>query len=114
MEMKMKHGLLAMILSASVGLAGMVASHDVQAAPTKGAKKDDKKDEKKAEPGKGPLADMHYGRVHTFPVRFAPGQIRTVRHTYRHATSLTSPWCSDLTYILKTGALWAVFAKLLY
>ncbi|MCA9625737.1 MAG: hypothetical protein KC731_42235, partial [Myxococcales bacterium] len=48
----MKHGLLAMILSASVGLAGMVASHDVQAAPTKGAKKDDKKDEKKAEPGK--------------------------------------------------------------
>lgn len=61
---------------------------------------------KKAEPGKGPLADMHYGRVHTFPVAFGPGQTRTVHHTYRHATSITSPWCSELGYILKTGALW--------
>lgn len=61
---------------------------------------------KKAEPGKGPLADMHYGRVHTFPVTFAPGQTRTVHHTYRHATSVTAPWCSELGYILETGALW--------
>jgi len=61
---------------------------------------------KKAEPGKGPLADMHYGRVHTFPVSFAAGQTRTVHHTYRHATAITSPWCSELGYILRTGALW--------
>lgn len=61
---------------------------------------------KKAQPGKGPLADMHYGRVHTFEVKFAPNQTRTVQHTYRHASSITSPWCSELGYILQTGALW--------
>lgn len=61
---------------------------------------------KAAAPGEGPLADMAYGRVYTFPVRFGPGEVKTVRHTYEHATSLTSPWCSDLTYILRTGALW--------
>ncbi len=61
---------------------------------------------KTAEPGKGPLADLEYGRVHTFPVAFGPEQTRTVRHTYRHATAITSPWCSDLYYILQTGALW--------
>ncbi len=61
---------------------------------------------KQAKPGKGPLADMEYGRVHTFPVSFAPRQTRTVQHTYRHASSITSPWCSNLSYILQTGALW--------
>lgn len=61
---------------------------------------------KRTTPGKDTLADMSYHRAHTFPVTFAPNQTRTVHHTYRHRGGITSPWCSDMTYILKTGALW--------
>lgn len=61
---------------------------------------------KRTTPGKDTLADMDYHRAHTFPVSFAAKQSRTVRHTYRHRGGIVSPWCSDMTYILKTGALW--------
>lgn len=61
---------------------------------------------KRATPGKDTLAEMDYHRVHTFPVTFAPNQRRTIRHTYHHRGAISSPWCSEMTYILKTGALW--------
>jgi len=61
---------------------------------------------KRATPGKDTLAEMDYHRVHTFPVTFAPHQSRTIKHTYHHRGAIISPWCSDMAYILKTGALW--------
>lgn len=62
---------------------------------------------KRAKKGQGRLAELEYHRVHTFTVKFAPNQRRTIRHTYRHRGGITSPDCSDMTYILKTGSLWA-------
>jgi len=61
---------------------------------------------KRVTPGKDTLADMDYHRVHTFPVTFAPNQRRVIRHTYRHQGVIISPTCSQMTYILETGALW--------
>lgn len=62
---------------------------------------------KRADPKRtGPLADEHFDRVHTFEVRFAPGQRRAVHHRYRNGVSITSPYTSHLDYILRTGGLW--------
>ena len=61
---------------------------------------------KGAKEPKGLLAGVNYDRVHTFSVSFAPGQKRKVQHRYTFEGAMTSPFTSELEYILQTGALW--------
>lgn len=55
----------------------------------------------------GALPEAQFDRVHTFEVAFEGEQEREVKHVYTHAGGITSPWHSEMHYILRTGALWA-------
>lgn len=47
------------------------------------------------------------GRVHLFAVTFAPNETVEVTHTYRHGLSEHVNGGEELTYLARTGALWA-------
>lgn len=54
----------------------------------------------------GALPGVQFDRVHTFEVRFAPGERKVVEHSYSHRGRILSPMHSGVDYILRTGALW--------
>ncbi|MEM1049422.1 MAG: YARHG domain-containing protein [Pseudomonadota bacterium] len=49
----------------------------------------------------------HINKAHLFDVTFAPGETVEIEHTYRHGLSEHINGGEDLTYITRTGALWA-------
>lgn len=49
----------------------------------------------------------HIDKAHLFDVTFAPGETVEIEHTYRHGLSEHINGGEDLTYITRTGALWA-------
>ena len=49
----------------------------------------------------------HIDRVHVFDVTFAPGETVEIVHAYRHGLTEYVNGGEDLTYITRTGALWA-------
>jgi hypothetical protein len=49
----------------------------------------------------------HIDKVHVFDVTFAPGETVEVVHAYRHGLTEYVNGGEDLTYITRTGALWA-------
>jgi hypothetical protein len=55
---------------------------------------------------RGALPDAQFDRVHTFEVRFTPGERKVVEHTYTHRGRIVSPMHSGVDYILRTGGLW--------
>jgi hypothetical protein len=59
---------------------------------------------KEGEPGA--LKGQSFDRIHTFKVKFAPGQVKKIHHTYAHNGAITSPFTSHVDYITATGALW--------
>lgn len=55
---------------------------------------------------RGALPDAQFDRVHTFEVRFGPGERKIVEHSYSHRGRILSPMHSGVDYILRTGGLW--------
>lgn len=49
----------------------------------------------------------HIDKAHLFDVTFTPGETVEIEHTYRHGLSEHINGGEDLTYITRTGALWA-------